>query len=58
MSRDLVTTEPKTLTELRRALNSRQKKIDRKRLPALLDSNATTPQIIDAINKIREALNV
>ncbi len=57
MSKDMVTVEPKTLTELRRALNSRQKKIDRKRLPEELEANATTAQIIEAINKIRNALN-
>lgn len=58
MSKDMVTVEPKTLTELRRALNSRQKRIDKKKLPAVLENTATTAQIIDAINKIREALNV
>ncbi len=55
--KDIVTIEPKNLTELRRAINSRQKRIDRKKLPPALAADATTAQIIEAINKIREALN-
>jgi hypothetical protein len=56
--KDMVTSEPKTRTELRRALNSRQKRIDKKRLPAKLSSSATSEQIVAALNKILEALNV
>ena len=56
--KDVVTIEPKNLTELRRAINSRQKRIDRKALPAELAADATTEQIIEAVNRIREALNV
>jgi len=58
MSKDMVTNEPKTLTELRRALNGKQKRLDRKRLPNALGNDATTAQIIEAVNKIREMLNV
>lgn len=56
--KDMVTSEPKTLTELRRALNSRQKRIDKKKLPAKLPSTATLEQIVAALNKILEALYV
>ena len=55
--KDMVTAEPKTITELRRALNSRQKRIDKRKLPAVLENTATTAQIVEAINKLREALN-
>ena len=46
---------PTNISELRRALNAKQKKIDMTGI-AELDANATTADIIETINKIIKAL--
>ena len=50
------TLDPKTITELRRALAQKQKKLDRKKLPEILAQDATNAQIVSAVNKILEVL--
>lgn len=46
---------PTNISELRRALNAKQKKIDMTGI-AELDANAITADIIETINKIIKAL--
>ena len=50
------TLDPKTITELRRALAQKQKKLDRKKLPEILAQDATNAQIVSAVNKILKVL--
>lgn len=52
------TVDPKTLTELRRALALlKRNRLKRSALPAQLDENATADDVKAAVNKILEVLN-